>query len=202
LAEWNQSGDKAYIRNQMIQKRNSISALQREQWSMAACMNAQALLESRSKAAFMVYVPFRSELDLTKLIEWGWQSGREVIVPRCIAADRSMTLHYLRSWDQLASGAYGIMEPNPLVTPAIEKGFVPDIVFVPGLAFDRKGGRLGYGGGYYDRFAASQLELAGEAARTLWIGTAFEAQLVDEVPLEEHDLPMHGIITELDVYLF
>lgn len=201
MADRNQLGDKAYIRKQMAEKRNSLSAGQRKLWSEMACAKAVTLLSSRASAAFMVYVPFRSELDLSKLIEWGWQTGRDVIAPRCIAADRSMTLHYLRSWEDLRPGAYGIMEPNPAVTPPIDNGYAPDVVLVPGLAFDRQGGRLGYGGGYYDRFAEAQLAQTEEAARALWIGMSFEAQLVDEVPLEEHDFKVHGIITELDVYL-
>ena len=201
LVERYQFGDKAYIRKEMEIKRNSISPEQRKLWSQSACAKAEILLESRSITAFMVYVSFRSELDLSRLIEWGWQTGRDVIAPRCIAEDRSMTLHYLRSWDDLMPGAYGIMEPNPAVTPPIDDGYAPDVVFVPGLAFDRQGGRLGYGGGYYDRFAETVIRGAGGQARTLWIGMSFEAQLMANVPLKEHDLIMNGMITEQDVYL-
>ncbi|MCF2940090.1 5-formyltetrahydrofolate cyclo-ligase [Paenibacillus alkaliterrae] len=173
----------------------------RQTWSEAACAKAKVLLEKRSASAFMAYVSFRSELNLAELIEWGWQTGRDVIVPRCDAADHSMTLHYLRSWEELMPGAYGIMEPNPAVTLPIYNGFAPDVVFVPGLAFDRKGGRLGYGGGYYDRFAAEQLQLGEAATRTLWLGAAYEAQLVERVPREAHDVQMHGLITEQDIYM-
>ncbi len=192
---------KAHIRNMMTQKRNSLSDEQRRISSESACLSAQKWLESRSAESFMVYAPFRSELDLTLLVEWGWKSGRAVIVPRCKAEDRTMTLHYLRSWDELVPGAYGIMEPHSAASPPIND-FVPDVVFVPGLAFDRAGGRLGYGGGYYDRFAEAQLACSEAAERTsLWIGAAFEIQLIDDVPIEKHDLQIDGLLTEQGIYM-
>ncbi|MNJ62482.1 5-formyltetrahydrofolate cyclo-ligase family protein [compost metagenome] len=149
----------------------------------------------------MTYVPFRSELDLSGLMEWGWRTGRAIIVPRCKADDFSMSLYYLRSWDELAPGAYGIREPDPEAAVPVERGLVPEVVFVPGLAFDRRGGRLGYGGGYYDRFAASLRMQDGTAPQMLWIGAAFEKQLIADVPLELHDLKMNGIVTEVAVYI-
>lgn len=193
--------EKAYIRREMTQKRNLVTPEQRKSWSEAACAKAQLLLESRSARSFMVYVPFRSELDLSKLIEWGWETGKTVIVPRCLAADRSMTLHSLKNWDELASGAYGIMEPDPAISPLIDHDYLIDAIFVPGLAFDHRGGRLGYGGGYYDRFAESRQADLKSSAATLWIGTAFEMQLIEHVPLEDHDLPMDGILTEQHIYM-
>lgn len=203
MIERNQSIDKADVRKQMAQKRNSLSTEERKLKSEAACEKAMVLLDNLSIKTFMVYIPFRSELDLSALIEWGWRTSRDLIVPRCVYEDRSMTLHLLRSWDELIPGAYGIMEPNPLLTPTINIELVPEIVFVPGLAFDKNGGRLGYGAGYYDRFATTLLErsVTDPALRTLWIGTAFEEQLIDKVPMEEHDLPLDGILTEQRVYM-
>jgi len=199
LVERNQRGDKTYIRNQMTIERNNLSIEQRRLWSEAACSKAKAFIESHSSKAFMVYVSFRSELDLSSLIEWGWQTGRKVVAPRCIAADRSMELYTLQSWDDLRPGAYGIMEPNPEAAQRVEDNCELGVVFVPGLAFDLQGGRLGYGGGYYDRFAES---VQNSGSKPYWLGISFEAQLIAEVPLEEHDLKMDGIITERNMYLF
>ncbi|MGO4182314.1 5-formyltetrahydrofolate cyclo-ligase [Paenibacillus sp. TAF43_2] len=198
MVEPNQRGDKAYIRSQITIKRNKLPVEQRRLWSEAACTKAMAFIESHSVGAFMVYVSFRSELDLSGLIEWGWRTGREVIAPRCIAADRSMELYTLRSWDDLIPGAYGILEPNPNTAQPFKDNCELGVVFVPGLAFDLQGGRLGYGGGYYDRFAES---FQNNASKPYWLGIAFEAQLIDEVPLEGHDLKMDGLITEKNMYL-
>ncbi|MBB3152427.1 5-formyltetrahydrofolate cyclo-ligase [Paenibacillus endophyticus] len=201
MSETNLPGNKAYMRNQMTFKRNSIASEKRDLWSEAACARAQELVVSRGAAAFMIYVAFRSELDLSALMEWGWRTGRTVIAPKCEASDRSMTLYELRGRDELKAGAYGIMEPDPQKAAKVQDA-MPAMVFVPGLAFDRNGGRLGYGGGYYDRFAEAIRSAKQEHDETtLWLGMAFEEQLTDEVPLEPHDLRMNGIITENSVYM-
>ncbi|MDQ0115711.1 5-formyltetrahydrofolate cyclo-ligase [Paenibacillus harenae] len=191
---------KQAIRLEMTRIRNGLGEEQREAWSKAACRHAAAYLEAASEEAFMAYVPFRSEMDLTVLIEWGWEKGLDVIVPRCNAVDRSMTLYRLESWDQLKSGAYGIMEPDPQAAEEINPERMPRVVFVPGLAFDLKGGRMGYGGGYYDRFAAKQLDAGITGDRMQWIGASFEAQLVEELMLEPHDIRMNGILTQRQLY--
>lgn len=148
----------------------------------------------------MIYVPFRSELDSRPLIEWAWDAGIEVLVPRTIPSSRSMELYLLQHWGQLAPGAYGIPEPNPAA--AVRRGdAAPDIVWVPGLAFDKKGGRLGYGGGYYDRLHDKlnrplQMSDSGmPSKRTMWMGLAYDFQVIDEVPMDRHDAVLDGLVT-------
>ncbi len=184
---------KAEFRGLHAKKRNEWTNEQRQQWSSAACKHAIEWLQERRIETIMAYIAFRSELDLTELIEWGWKAGKDILVPRCVESDRSMTLHPLRSWDELMRGAYGIMEPNPAATLPIDDGFVPEVVFVPGLAFDRSGGRIGYGGGYYDRFGDS-IRAGGKKA--LWVGVGYEAQLAEDIPLEAHDLRMDYRLSE------
>lgn len=185
----------------MMRIRSGMTEAQRDQWSRAACRHAADFVKACGAESIMIYVSFRGELDLSLLVEWCWDNGIDVIAPRCLAADRSMKLHRLRSWDQLAPGAYGIMEPDPALTPEIEPELVPKVVFVPGLAFDRDGGRLGYGGGYYDRFAEKRGKAGASSTSVIWIGAAYEAQLVEEVPLESHDMKMNGILTERQLYM-
>jgi len=194
--------DKAAFRKQMGKQRSGITGEQRALRSAEACSHGAAWLEGRGISSFMVYLAIRSELDLTELIEWGWRTGRQVVAPRCHESDRSMTLYHLESWSQLEQGAYGIMEPSRQLAREIPLSDAPEAIFVPGLAFDRRGGRLGYGGGYYDRFAqaiAGQRE--GNAVKPIWIGAAYEEQLTAAVPLEEHDAVMDGIVTERQLYI-
>lgn len=172
-------------------------------WSDAVCQHAvEGLIRRQERGApvrsVMAYVPFRSELDTTLLIEWCWRRGLTVIVPRCTRSDRSMELYAIKAWDELMPGAYGIREPDPSAAERCKPGFVPDIVFVPGIAFDRHGGRLGYGGGYYDRFRdrLSMLTRASGSAMPAWIGLGFETQLLAAVPMDVHDAFVDGIITE------
>lgn len=195
--------DKAAWRTRFSGMRNAMAPERRTEASASACMRLAEWAERQSYRSVMVYVSFRSELSMNDFIERSWKQGIEMIVPRCDATDRSMTLHALRSWDELMPGAYGILEPNPERTAAMPADFLPEAVIVPGLAFDRMGGRMGYGGGYYDRFAESANHRA--AARNdklLWIGAGFDMQLVERVPVEEHDLRLDGVVTENGLHLF
>lgn len=152
--------------------------------------------------SIMIYIPFRSELDTTLLIEWCWRTGIKVIVPRCVKESRAMELYLLQAWDELVPGAYGIKEPDPVTVKRWDLAEqLPDIVFVPGLAFDASGGRLGYGGGYYDRFHDLLKETAAEQGQRfpLWIGLGYEAQWIDHVPMDEHDAAVDAVITEQGV---
>lgn len=171
-----------------------------EEWSIMACEQAAQWLEREYSdcRSMLLYVPFRSELNLRPLMEWGWRRGIAVIVPRCLPEQRLMALYRIHGWDELASGAYGIMEPDPSIAAYCGDAYVPDIVFVPGLAFDRHGGRLGYGGGYYDRFydRLRDISLREDRMMPLWIGCGFEQQLVAEVPMEGHDARVGAILTE------
>lgn len=198
MTEGNERSRKRAERSRFTVLRDSLSSERRTEWSSAACGHLAEWVELRQYSAVMVYISFRSELNLKHFVEWCWVKGIDVIAPRCVNEDRSMTLHRLRNWDELQSGMYGIMEPNADLTPALSNDFLPDMVAVPGLVFDLRGGRMGYGGGYYDRFADALLQKNTASARKdiPWIGVGFEAQLVEEVPLEAHDIRLDGIVTE------
>ena len=90
---------------------------------------------------------------------------------------------------QLVSGYCNIPEPDPKKADLFDAARI-DVVILPGSVFDAKGGRLGYGGGYYDRFLTDQ------APQALKIGIAYEMQLVDEVPLLPHDQRLDYLVTE------
>lgn len=90
--------------------------------------------------------------------------------------------------DDLKKGAYGILEPS-VVKTADEKDI--DVILVPGLAFDRHGGRMGFGKGYYDRLLETSIAVK--------IGLCYDFQLFDTIPTESHDVPMDFIITEKEI---
>ncbi|SDX47512.1 5-formyltetrahydrofolate cyclo-ligase [Paenibacillus sp. CF384] len=196
--------EKKTARLSAIKKRDGYPEQLRLAWSDTACQRVVEWLQARPGKAVrsvMVYVSFRSELDPTLLIEWCWRKGIDVVVPRCIQATRGMELYRLRAWDELMPGAYGIKEPDPQAAQRCESDFIPDIVFVPGLAFDKRGGRLGYGGGYYDRFHELMRGLAAASGRSMpeWIGLGYEAQwMKDEIriPMDDHDAYVDAVITE------
>lgn len=138
----------------------------------------------RTIAGFHAY---RSEIDvsplLTTLAEKGWVTALPIIQ----AADAPLLFRRWQPGDETIPGHFGIHIPHDgaeLVTP--------DILLLPMLAFDRRGYRLGYGGGYYDR----TLELLRQTSAVTAIGTAFAGQEVDEVPRGPHDQPLDWILTE------
>jgi len=195
---------KRQLREQMTKLRNEIPPEERSECSRQACGHASAFMKQHLFKSMMIYVPFRSELDTRPLVEWAWQEGIRVIVPRSIPENRALELYEIRSWDELSPGAYGIMEPDPKRLSKYT-AIPPDILWVPGLAFDRAGGRLGYGGGYYDRLSGviehgSRTEAAEDRGKPWWIGLGYDIQLVDRVPMDEHDRHLDGVITEKGYY--
>lgn len=192
-------GSKAGMRSLLKTARDAIPVELRSELSEAACRHAAGLMEQRAAGSMLVYVPFRSELDTWPLIRWAWNSGVSVAVPRSCKEDRFLELYMVTDPDDLQKGAYGIMEPDPeRVEPCDE---VPDVIWVPGLAFDRRGGRLGYGGGYYDRLQERFAAGRQTEPKPLWIGLGYELQIMEQVPADRHDLRLDGLVTESGIIM-
>lgn len=136
------------------------------------------------------YWPIRSEADPRPLLERARRAGAVIALPVLLDAE---TLRF-RRWEAGAT-----LEPAGFGTvgPGAEAGFVvPDIVLLPLAAFDRRGHRIGYGKGHYDRAVA---HLVASGARPLLVGLAFAVQEVDKVPFEPHDIPLDYILTEAEL---
>ena len=97
------------------------------------------------------YVSTPIEVDTRALINHSLKSGKKVAVPRCVPGTREMEFYYINSLDELEKGTFNVDEPNPDKSKAATE-FKKSICIVPALCFDKRGYRLGYGGGYYDRF--------------------------------------------------
>lgn len=155
-----------------------------------------ALPEYATAETVMFYIDVRSEVRTRHDLELALQSGKTIVVPWC-NADGELELFRLTSMDELEIGMYRILEPRTELRSLPEKQVNVedlDLIMVPGVAFDRRGGRMGHGKGYYDKLL--------EHARrdTPLVALAFECQLFDEVPVAEHDVFMDKIITEDHVY--
>lgn len=127
------------------------------------------------------------EVDTYKIIEKAWQEGKRIAVPKCLPSTREMEFRYLTDFSQLEKVYYGLLEPIVERTELVEPDGI-HLLVVPGLAYSPDGYRLGFGGGYYDRF------LTGYKGET--VSLAFSSQIVKELPTEEHDMPIGLIITE------
>jgi 5,10-methenyltetrahydrofolate synthetase len=183
--------------------RSRLRELRAEAVSPEVSLAAQRhILEDPAWAAagiVALYVPFGGEVDTTLLQHMARLGGKQLWLPRCLPdAGRGVMEFAQCQTPHLRPGAFGIMEPDPLLCPAAPDGLAPDLVLVPAIAFDRAGYRLGYGGGYYDRFLDAAL--ARDAwARTRLLGLAPEKLVVPALPRDAWDHPVHGIATERGV---
>lgn len=143
----------------------------------------------RKAGLVLFYVSMPQEVDTQRLIERTLKLGKRVAVPACDAAAADLGLYEVRSLGVLRPGRFGILEPEPAECEAVELSQV-DLVVVPGLAFDRGKNRLGRGKGYYDRFLKRLSEGVPKVA------LAFDFQIVEAVPVEEHDVPLDIVLTD------
>lgn len=165
------------IRAGVPDKNSKDTIITRKICSIDAVKNADCVL---------LYASFRSEFDTSKLFEALRNNGIKTAFPIC-GKDGEMTFRIVGSKSQLSEGAYGIPEPEPsLPKPVLTN---KTVCIVPGLAFTEQGGRLGYGGGFYDRFAALHPQI-------VTIAAAYEALMTNSLPLLQHDLRVKYIVTE------
>lgn len=145
------------------------------------------LAEVRAARSVLLYLSAKGEVDTWPLLDRLPAENRSVLAPRCRPGEPGlMDIHQIRSRADIAPGAFGLMEPRP-DTPFCPSA--PDVILLPALAFDRRGFRLGFGGGYYDRFLASV------DAPVLIIGLAYDFQITDALPVEPWDRPADIVLT-------
>ncbi len=139
-------------------------------------------------ASVAIYAASGGEPDLRAVFDRGRAEGKTLLLSRC-RDDRQLELGVVERWDDLVGGRFGLLEPP------VTARFVPheavDVILVPCVAVDARGGRLGRGGGWYDRMLAGG---SGGGARLVAVAHAF--QCVERVPVGEHDRPVDGVATE------
>lgn len=183
--------DKSSQRRAALAGRDAISAAQRTAASRQIAARVASLPELREARLICCFVSFRSEVDTRPIIDWAHAEGREIVAPR-IVGPRTMEAAACPDPDaDLVPGRWNIPEPRPSRSPCLPESI--DAMLVPGAAFDERGGRIGYGGGFYDTFMAL---LRPGVPR---IAPAFEVQVLPRVQTEPHDLPVDVIVTELRV---
>jgi 5-formyltetrahydrofolate cyclo-ligase len=126
------------------------------------------------------------EVDTYQIIRKAWEQGKRVVVPKCHPKEKQMSFHTLTRFTQLESVYFGLFEPIEALTFRVEHDEI-DLIIVPGLAFSGNGFRLGFGGGYYDRFLT---DFKGNT-----VSLAFPVQLREDIPVEKHDIPVNKIIS-------
>jgi 5-formyltetrahydrofolate cyclo-ligase len=185
---------KKVIREQAHACRNAQA--NKDELSRTICDRFMALPEYAKAKTVLFYIDVRAEVRTRHSLPAALASGKAIIVPWC--NDRGeLELFRLADMNELAIGMYKILEPKPELRMLPEKQCAAeelDLVMVPGVAFDRRGARMGHGKGYYDKL------LQHARPETPLVALAFECQLFPEVPVAQHDIFMDRIITEAAVY--
>jgi 5-formyltetrahydrofolate cyclo-ligase len=175
---------KSLLRQEMLAKRSALSVAKREAAQLRFLRHAHEKLAIHSGKLLAGYAPIRGEISVIPALEaWGLQGG-QVALPRMVVDSSQMQFH-LADLNTLEEGPYGILQP-PEVAPVV----VPEVILVPLLAYDNHGNRLGYGGGYYDRYFAAQ------KTQPITYGCAFRFQHHESLPVEAHDYQLLGVITD------
>jgi len=203
---------KRRLRRAVLVRAAEAASARRGAAGRAVCRLLSGLPEVRRAAAVMAFVATAQEVDTWPFIRWAWAEGKRVAVPRIVQAAGA------GSGPASTSGPLGgvmeaaLLQPADAATPAAHPALGPgrfgiltapsapavaveaiDLVLVPCAAVDRRGNRLGKGGGYYDRF------LARPGVRAVRIAVVFREQVMDRVPTGPHDVPVDMVVTDAEV---
>jgi 5-formyltetrahydrofolate cyclo-ligase len=185
LAAMTIAEQKQALRRAVLARRDALDPEFRARASTTIAELALALSDDFVRAPISIFWPMRSEVDTRPLIAGLVERAFQVCLP-VVAGDRLRFVQW-RPGDGLRAAGFGLQEPLATAPAA-----VPTTLLVPLCAFDRRGNRLGYGKGYYDR----TLEAAIAERPIITIGIAFSAQEISTVPIEPHDRPLHAVLTE------
>jgi 5-formyltetrahydrofolate cyclo-ligase len=179
------SEQKDRVRKILRQKKEAMIPEDRLQKSHRICRHLMKII--RDGETIMVFTSKEKEVNTKPLILSLFGKGNPVVVPIIVKEDFSLRLSYLRDFSVLVPSTFGVPEPIGSEIPAAAEDI--GTIILPMLGFDRTGGRIGYGAGYYDRFLSKNRILRK-------IGIAFACQEVESLPVDENDIRMDCIITE------
>lgn len=181
------------IREKFKMIRRDMAPELKQSYDRKICQRFMNLASYRFADALLLYAPLKYEIDIMPIAEDALKRGKTVAFPLCDPENHTMVYHIVSSLDQLKSGSYGIREPDaslPVYDPE-ERRDENAVCFVPALAFDRKGYRIGYGKGFYDRY----LCCFGGAK----MGVEYSSCVVDTLPRGRFDTAVDFLVTEKGV---
>ena len=188
-------GRKAALRSQVLQRRDALDPAVRQAASTRIVDAVLARDDFQDASSVMAYASFGSEVDTTRLCETVLREGKTLLLPRVDKTRDALRVYEVRDLARdLDTNRWGIREPRPEACREVDLRAL-EFVFVPGVAFDMHGGRLGYGKAYYDHVLTASMQSGGSP--TLVAG-AFAVQIVEDVPMEPHDVPIPVVVTEQD----
>lgn len=211
--------DKHIIRERLKQRRKEVTEAEYHFCSEAVCRDislycSQLRMKLQRSLHLFSYFPFEKELDIRPLLMECYAYEDQVYLPRMNPAKYMLTLHLTDEHMRFKGSSYGLQEPDEMtISLPPDQWSQLDIMIVPGIAFDRMGGRLGLGAGYYDRFWHCYKELIQrnydgklscldkEKYQIARISCLYSWQIVEKVPMEAHDIVVERLFTEQGVIL-
>ncbi len=181
--------EKAALRKQIRQRRNAFTQEEAAYSNKAICSQVFHLPEYIACKNFFCFVSTPDEIDTTSILKHALAAGKRVMVPRCVG-NGIMEIYAIKGFDDLESGAFGILEPKEGCLRVLPTEI--DFAIIPCISCTRHGERLGQGGGYYDRYMVNRTFLAAAVCRN--------KLLCDEIPTGQYDLPVDMVITETNVF--
>lgn len=173
---------KKLLRKEMLSLRSDLSAGVKQRFDEMVCDNLQQIVVDRNPSTIHCYIPMKDEVNVLPFIKWALEKKIQVVCPK-VAPERELISVKLAPIFELEQGVFNTFHPkgNGEFTGGI------DLIVVPGLAFDSSLNRLGYGGGYYDRFLVKHPE-------SFKVAVQYPFQIVSEVPTEKHDVKVDYLI--------
>ncbi|MBH0362133.1 5-formyltetrahydrofolate cyclo-ligase [Bacillus toyonensis] len=179
--------EKIRLRKQIIEHMNSLSEEQYATLSEQIAVSLYAQKEWVEAETIGITLSMENEVNTYPIIEKAWEEGKKVVVPKCNTGTRTMSFRQISNFDQLETVYMHLREPIPSLTEEVNADEI-NLQIVPGVAYTERGERIGYGGGYYDRY------LVHYKGKTLSL--AYDFQMVKQIPVEPFDKNVEKIITE------
>ena len=181
--------EKSFLRQDILMRRRQMTP---EEWRGKSSTIVEKILQIKRILEFEtyhVYFPINNEVDIRTLIEILWKQKKRVVMPRTLFEEKALAHYQVKSFEDLEPTFFHMQEPRTDLS--LYEGPV-DLIIVPGVAYDKRGNRMGYGGGFYDRFLSQK--------KALTLAPAFDYQMTESLPVEKHDTPVKSIITETAAY--
>lgn len=186
--------DKQILRTKIKNLRKSMDTREIAEKNEKIRENLSKIEAVKNAKNILIYVSYGREVDTKELINDFFDAGKNVFVPKVIDLENGLMIFFkIDSLEDLKKGTMGILEPKKECVKLTES-LIDDeyIIIMPGLAFDKKGHRLGYGGGFYDRFNA-------RIQRIFKVALCFNYQVLEDVSIDEYDINVDMIVTDKEI---
>lgn len=188
------------LRSFFRKQRRSLSEQEKRSFSENLCKNIILLNEFKQADAVLSFYPLENETDIRAVNEEALRLGKLLAFPRCVKGTGEMNFFSVKSFNELEKGSFSIYEPKegcPIFVPSVGKKI---ICLVPAMAYDRYGFRIGYGGGYYDRYLARfDSPVSCDGKNIFSIGVVYSTFLTDTLPHGEFDKSVDKVVTDKEI---